>query len=134
MARLAAGRRAGPVIVAGSTGSSRATARLIGAVARLPQGAVVLPGLDQALDDGGLDRHRRAMPTGDRGRPSAGRSCAACSATSASTAARSRRSAPCRPRWPLRGRLVSEALRPADTTRALARVTGIDRHGGARRA
>lgn len=35
-----------PVIVAGSTGSRGATLRLMQAVARLPQGAVVLPGLD----------------------------------------------------------------------------------------
>lgn len=35
-----------PVILAGSTGSRGATARLMAAVARLPQGAVVLPGLD----------------------------------------------------------------------------------------
>lgn len=35
-----------PVIVAGSTGSRGSTARFMAAVARLPQGAVVLPGLD----------------------------------------------------------------------------------------
>ncbi|MEZ5891160.1 MAG: double-strand break repair protein AddB, partial [Xanthobacteraceae bacterium] len=40
----------GPVIVAGSTGSMPATARFIAAVARLPHGAVVLPGLDTHLD------------------------------------------------------------------------------------
>ncbi len=38
-----------PVIVAGSTGSRGATARLMQAVARLPQGAVVLPGLDRDM-------------------------------------------------------------------------------------
>jgi double-strand break repair protein AddB len=37
---------AGPVIVAGSTGSRGTTALLMQAVARLPQGAVVLPGFD----------------------------------------------------------------------------------------
>jgi len=37
---------AGPVIAAGSTGSIPATAALLGIVAGLPQGAVVLPGLD----------------------------------------------------------------------------------------
>lgn len=37
-----------PVIVAGSTGSRGATALLMAAVARLPQGAVVLPGWDAA--------------------------------------------------------------------------------------
>jgi len=48
-----------PIIVAGSTGSRGATALLMAAVARLPQGAVVLPGFDfdmpasvwQRLDD-----------------------------------------------------------------------------------
>ncbi len=41
----------GPVIAAGSTGSIPATAELLAAIARLPQGAVVLPGLDRGLDD-----------------------------------------------------------------------------------
>ncbi|HSE76721.1 MAG TPA: double-strand break repair protein AddB [Alphaproteobacteria bacterium] len=40
-----------PVIAAGSTGTIPATAELLAAVARLPQGAVVLPGLDRELDD-----------------------------------------------------------------------------------
>ncbi len=40
----------GPVIAAGSTGSIPATARLIGVIAKLPQGLVVLPGLDQDSD------------------------------------------------------------------------------------
>ncbi|MBB4066879.1 double-strand break repair protein AddB [Gellertiella hungarica] len=43
--------KADPVIVAGSTGSVPATAELIGVVAGLQQGAVVLPGLDQWMDD-----------------------------------------------------------------------------------
>lgn len=38
-----------PVIVAGTTGSAPAVARLMSVVARLPKGAVVLPGLDFAL-------------------------------------------------------------------------------------
>jgi ATP-dependent helicase/nuclease subunit B len=41
----------GPVIAAGSTGSMPATARFLGAIAGLPQGAVVLPGLDTDLDE-----------------------------------------------------------------------------------
>src|SRR6202158_4794492 len=41
----------GPVIAAGSTGSMPATAKFLHAVAALPQGAVVLPGLDIDLDD-----------------------------------------------------------------------------------
>src|SRR5690606_27267072 len=49
--RLAANPPAGPVIAAGSTGSIPATARLLAAIARLPNGAVVLPGLDTDLDE-----------------------------------------------------------------------------------
>jgi ATP-dependent helicase/nuclease subunit B len=41
---------AGPVIAAGSTGSMPATAKLLGSIATLPHGAVVLPGLDTDLD------------------------------------------------------------------------------------
>ncbi len=41
----------GPVIVAGSTGSIPSTAELIATIARLPHGAVVLPGLDTDLDE-----------------------------------------------------------------------------------
>ena len=40
-----------PVIAAGSTGSMPATAALLATIARLPHGAVVLPGLDTHLDD-----------------------------------------------------------------------------------
>lgn len=49
-ARLAAAPPDGPVIVAGSTGTIPATAELIATIARLPQGAVVLPGYDTAMD------------------------------------------------------------------------------------
>jgi ATP-dependent helicase/nuclease subunit B len=41
----------GPVVAAGSTGSMPATAKFLHSVARLPQGAVVLPGLDTDLDE-----------------------------------------------------------------------------------
>ncbi|WP_375413355.1 double-strand break repair protein AddB [uncultured Bradyrhizobium sp.] len=41
----------GPVIAAGSTGSMPATARFLKTIAGLPQGAVVLPGLDIDLDE-----------------------------------------------------------------------------------
>ena len=47
--RLATG--AGPVIAAGSTGSIPATATLLATIAKLPHGALVLPGLDTNLDD-----------------------------------------------------------------------------------
>jgi ATP-dependent helicase/nuclease subunit B len=48
---LEGGARRGPTIIAGSTGANRATARLIAAIARAPEGAVVLPDLDLNLDD-----------------------------------------------------------------------------------
>src|SRR5436190_15415500 len=52
--RLAA-KADGPVIAAGSTGSMPATAELIATIAKLPHGAVVLPGLDTDLDDRSWD-------------------------------------------------------------------------------
>ena len=59
--RLARDRPSDPVVVAGSTGSVPATAKLIAAVAGLRRGAVVLPGLDRDLDAAGWD----AIETGD---------------------------------------------------------------------
>lgn len=41
----------GPVIAAGSTGTIPATARLLKLISRLPDGCIVLPGLDRALDE-----------------------------------------------------------------------------------
>jgi ATP-dependent helicase/nuclease subunit B len=43
-------RTEAPVVAAGSTGSMPSTAALLAAIARLPHGAVVLPGLDTDLD------------------------------------------------------------------------------------
>ena len=53
-ARLRRSPPAGPVIAAGSTGSIPATAELLSAIAGLPAGAVVLPGLDGG-GEAGLD-------------------------------------------------------------------------------
>jgi ATP-dependent helicase/nuclease subunit B len=47
--RIASKAHKGPVIVAGSTGSIPASAELIAAISRLPDGAVVLPGLDLSM-------------------------------------------------------------------------------------
>lgn len=51
IARLGEGHLQAPVIAIGSTGTNRATARLLAAIARLENGAVVLPGLDRQLDE-----------------------------------------------------------------------------------
>ncbi len=48
--RLAKGGAHGPIIAAGSTGTIPATRDLLKAIAGLPQGAVVLPGLDTIMD------------------------------------------------------------------------------------
>ncbi len=67
-ARLAA-RPTGPVIAAGSTGSMPATAKFLNVIARLPHGAVVLPGLDTDLDAhawgliGGIEKTARSEGT-----------------------------------------------------------------------
>ena len=50
-ARWQATPPATPVIAAGSTGSQPATRALLGVIAQLPQGAVVLPGLDREIDE-----------------------------------------------------------------------------------
>jgi ATP-dependent helicase/nuclease subunit B len=50
-ARRLAAHNAGPVIAAGSTGSMPATAKFLHVITELPQGAVVLPGLDTDLDE-----------------------------------------------------------------------------------
>ncbi|MBX9932376.1 MAG: double-strand break repair protein AddB [Methylobacterium sp.] len=119
-----------PVIVAGSTGSVPATARLIAAVAGLPRGAVVLPGLDHDLDAEGwaaIERGEGAERTIAHGHPQAvlhrllGHRClnldrqtvAALGTSSAEATARAA--------------MLSQALRPAETTDAWAQLDASDR-------
>jgi ATP-dependent helicase/nuclease subunit B len=59
--RMTADRK-GPVIVAGVTGSIPATAELMRTVAGLPDGAIVLPGLDLTLDEESWTAIRRPLP------------------------------------------------------------------------
>jgi len=66
-ARLTAHGSPGPIIAAGSTGSIPATAELLKAIARLPNGAVVLPGLDRNLDEPAW----RAIGDGEPNNPAA---------------------------------------------------------------
>lgn len=49
--RFRTAQTAGPVFAAGSTGSIPATAELLRTIAHLPDGAVILPGLDRDLDE-----------------------------------------------------------------------------------
>ncbi|WP_457797547.1 double-strand break repair protein AddB [Methylocystis sp. S23] len=51
IARLSAARDHAPVIAIGSTGAQPTTARLLSVIAALEHGAVVLPGLDQEMDE-----------------------------------------------------------------------------------
>ena len=115
--RLREGAHAGPVLAIGSTGSNRATARLLAAIARAPKGAVVLPGLDQDLDSGAW----ALIPDGSRQDVEA-------SYTHPQSALRRllrilnvRREdvaslGEAAPSLAMRGKFVSEALRPAETT------------------
>jgi len=102
-----------PVIVAGSTGSIPATADLIAAIARLPHGAAVLPGLDTDLDE---DSWRLIAGDDSKGRaPAPGHPQFAMQALLARIGIQREE---VRALAPARGRewLISEALRPADAT------------------
>ncbi len=121
LARDATGSRAtGAVLAIGSTGTNRATARLLAAIVRAPHGAVVLPGLDRDLDATAWRLVSGALEAGDE--PSFGHPQAALARLlpvlgldrsgvlplgEAPDAAAS-----------IRERFVAEALRPADTTEA----------------
>jgi ATP-dependent helicase/nuclease subunit B len=107
------------VIAAGSTGSIPATARLLGVIARLEQGALVLPGLDRLLDE----KSWRAL---DPGHPQFGLKQLLDSVGVPRDAVKE---------WhggapdPAREHLLRETLRPAPTTdawRALADAGGGD--------
>jgi len=118
----------GPVIVAGSTGSIPATADLIAAIARLPHGAVVLPGLDTELDE---DSWR--LIAGDESKGVAAAPGHPQFAMQALLARIGVKRDAVVALAPARGRerLISEALRPADATekwRANAADAGFTAH------
>ncbi|MBB3809669.1 double-strand break repair protein AddB [Pseudochelatococcus contaminans] len=108
----------GPTIVAGSTGSVPATAQLIAAIAHLPQGAVVLPGLDDLLDPaawalvGGETGGRHSQPVASHPQAILHRLLDTIGVTRADVVPLGVVS----PRMDLRRRFISEALRPAETT------------------
>lgn len=116
MTRLAERWRASPphgrVLIAGSTGSVRATADLMEVVASLPQGAVILPGLDRAalaLDAPAI----LADPT----HPQHGMARLLAKLEVAAADVRDWPAEAPHPR-PARARLLSAALRPAEATDA----------------
>jgi ATP-dependent helicase/nuclease subunit B len=107
-----------PVIAAGSTGSMPATAKLLATIARLPHGAVVLPGLDMDLDD---ESWRSIAGNGDDkthdGAPASGHGQFSMQALLTTIGiARDEVVNLAAPSAHGRERLVSEALRPAATT------------------
>lgn len=117
-ARLESAPPAGPVIVAGVTGSIPATAELMRQVARLPQGAIVLPGLDLDLDEASW-RAIRPAADGDPAHPEHPQHglrllLDRLGLTRADVAVLPGASLPEPQR--ARARLVSEAMRPAGTT------------------
>ena len=102
----------GPVVVAGSTGSRGTTGLLLQAVARLPQGAVVLPGFDFDLPDAVWDSMDDALTAEDHPQFRFRRVMEALGITRAAVQAWTTTPPPA----PDRNRLVSLALRPAPIT------------------
>ncbi|GAB5449382.1 double-strand break repair protein AddB [Gymnodinialimonas sp.] len=105
-----------PVIVAGSTGSRRATFRLMEAVARLPQGAVILPGIDRdmpaAIWRGLLDGRRSGLAGEDHPQFRLAKLLDAMDLDPAQVPLWG----PAAPAVPARNAVVSLALRPAPVT------------------
>ncbi|MEJ8475205.1 double-strand break repair protein AddB [Roseibium algae] len=129
----------GPVIVAGTTGSVPATAALLKAVSGLDQGAIVLPGLDLHMDQpswqslGGRDRPvecglaaPRKAPTSVPGHPQYGlKQLLELLDVSRADVVELKR--PTSVALTDRELIVSEALRPADTSDAwMAFLEGFD--------
>lgn len=122
--RLRQGLVSGPVIAAGSTGSQPATAALLSAVARLPQGAVVLPGLDGTLDDAALAALASGEVEGAASHPQA--ALARLIATMGIGRDEVRQLGAVAPDLAARARIVSAALLPApDTDRWPAIAAGL---------
>lgn len=104
-----------PVIAAGSTGSMPETAKLLATIARLPHGAVVLPGLDTDLDEESW--HAIANSEDEKTAPAAVHPQFAMQALLARIGiARAAVEPLAAPSVHGREKLVSEALRPAATT------------------
>ncbi|MCR4265702.1 double-strand break repair protein AddB [Nitratireductor sp. ZSWI3] len=115
-ARLKTAVHAGPVIAAGSTGSIPATARLLATIAGLEMGAVVLPGLDKRLDARAWAAIGAAEEPSAFGHPQTGlKKLIAAMGIDRDDVVEL---AEPEPALAARHALVSEALRPAETTDA----------------
>ncbi|HTQ81944.1 MAG TPA: double-strand break repair protein AddB [Pseudolabrys sp.] len=115
-----------PVIAAGSTGSMPATAKLLATIARLPHGALVLPGLDMDLDEASWAAIAgNSDDKSHNGEPSWGHAQFAMRALLA-TLGIERREVAQLARAQGRERVVSEALRPAATTDHWRQRAGSD--------
>ncbi|HEY5072752.1 MAG TPA: double-strand break repair protein AddB [Caulobacteraceae bacterium] len=97
------------VIAAGSTGAAPAAADLLAVIAGLPQGGVVIPGLDRSLADEAWDEVGEQHPQGGLKRLLA-------RAGVPRFAVKDWGGAPLGARGRWRQRLINEALRPAETT------------------
>jgi ATP-dependent helicase/nuclease subunit B len=109
-ARWRAEPPATPVIAAGSTGSQPATRDLLAAIAQLPQGAVVLPGLDRDMDEASWKELDQSHPQFGLRELLAALDCERSDVAD----------------WPgvggsARHLLVTELMRPAETTEAWSR-------------
>ena len=101
-----------PIIVAGSTGSRGATALFLQAVARLPQGAVILPGFDFDMPQAVWDRLDDAMTGEDHPQYRFRRLMTGMDLRAADVCPWEAVAPPC----PSRNRLISLSLRPAPVT------------------
>ncbi|MGP9790417.1 double-strand break repair protein AddB [Roseinatronobacter sp. NSM] len=101
-----------PVLIAGSTGSRGTTALLMQAVARLPQGAVILPGFDFDMPPVVWDGLGDSLSSEDHPQFRFQRLMAQLDLTPAQV----QPWVPCAAPVPARNRLVSLALRPAPVT------------------
>lgn len=114
--RLATDTSAGPVIVAGVSGSIPATAELMQVVLSRDNGAIVLPGLDQSLDETGWAHVREHPEHPQHGLASLlSRVGISRSAVEPLLGSEPERSAS------FRAALIAEALRPASTTHLWSR-------------
>lgn len=114
-ARLRRNPPAGPVIAAGSTGSIPATAELLATIASLSGGAIVLPGLDQMLDEASFQALvAPGAPPAVLGHPQYG--LAKLIGKIGVLRGDVEEIGAAEPKLALRAAVVGEALRPAETT------------------